>query len=107
MKKEVFWSIALVAFFGALIAIAYWPKPKVEAKPQPCVASQNEMCPPQAFLSDYDEWKALNDKIEGSQKKEKDLRSGWASRLNESMPPGYYFDVDSRKFHKREIPQPV
>jgi len=111
MKRETFWTIVmtvfLVACFVYYLAVKKYVEKTTEAKPAPCVAAPNESCPPQSFLSDYDEWKALNDKIEGAQKKDKDLRTGWASRLNESMPPGYYFNVDTRKFQKRELPQPV
>jgi hypothetical protein len=104
MKK---YYLFLAAGLLGICAYVVWVnshKP-VQANPAPCVAAANEQCPSSDWLKDYREWKALNDEIEGAFKKKKDLRTGWASRLNDTMPPGYYFNVDTQKFQKRELPQ--
>jgi|SRR5580704_5742531 hypothetical protein len=109
-SREKFF-VAFIVLMGAVLfgSVYYFTSPHrtVQAQPAPCVAAANEQCPSSDWLKDYREWKALNDEIEGALKKKKDLRTGWASRLSDTMPPGYYFNVDTQKFQKRELAQPV
>lgn len=82
---------------------------------QPCEAKNDQLCPPEQFLADFNSYDRLQKEVINELKDPKlaeiqaknDQAVGIRERLEKSVPPGYQYDPKLRVFVKILPPNPV
>lgn len=118
MKSKVFIAMSMLVLAIACVGCGLMKKQAPDST-YSCVAGKDEICASPEFYADFQRWEVLKDDVQTEQKtkvpsdlQEKlDRLSGMTNRLQQSMPHGYDWNIEKKRFVKAApiapLPPPV